>query len=134
MCRIESSSDCGDPWTEVVADTGSTGTNYLDRGLMPEETRHYRVYAINAAGTGTTPSEVASATTLADGRGALLTPSPLVVDEGTAGSYTVELTDAPTGTVTIDGASGNTGRKDEIDEIVKAASRVMVETMNDGPA
>ena len=69
MCRIESSSDCGDPWTEVVADTGSTGTNYLDRGLMPEETRHYRVYAINAAGTGTTPSEVASATTLADGRG-----------------------------------------------------------------
>ena len=57
-----------------------------------------------------------------------------MVDEGTAGSYTVELTDATTGTVTIDGASGNTGRKDEIDEIVKAAPRVMVETMNDGPA
>ena len=37
-------------------------------------------------------------------------------------------------TVTIDGASGNAGRKDEIDEIVKAAPRVMVETMNDGPA
>ena len=68
---------------------------------MPSETRHYRVYAINAAGTGTAASNVASATTLADGRGALLVPSPLVVDEGTAGSYTVELTEPPTGTVTV---------------------------------
>ena len=106
--RIESSADGSDPWTEVEADTGSDATDYRHRGLAPEETRHYRVYAINAAGTGTAASNVASATTLVDGRGALLIPSPLVVDEGTARSYTVELTEAPTGTVrvTVAGASG----------------------------
>ena len=36
-----------------------------------------------------------------EGRGALLIPSPLVVDEGTTGSYTVELTEEPTGTVAV---------------------------------
>ena len=66
---------------------------------MPKETRHYRVYAINARHTGTVRSNEASATTLADGRGALLTPSALVVDEGTSRSYAVELTEAPTATV-----------------------------------
>ena len=35
------------------------------------------------------------------GPGALLTPSALTVDEGTTGSYTVELTEAPTGRVTV---------------------------------
>ena len=106
--RIESSADGSDPWAEVVADTGSDATDYRHRGLMPEETRHYRVYAINARHTGTAASNVASATTLVDGRGALLTPTTLIVDEGTSGSYTVELTEAPTGTVrvTIAGASG----------------------------
>ena len=106
--RIESSADGGNPWAEVVADTGSDATDYRHRGLMPEETRHYRVYAINARHTGTAASNVASATTLVDGRGALLTPTTLIVDEGTSGSYTVELTEAPTGTVrvTIAGALG----------------------------
>ena len=40
-------------------------------------------------------------------RGALLTPSALTVDEGTTGSYTVQLTEAPTGRVTV--TVGGTG-------------------------
>ena len=59
--RIEVSTD-GSNWTELVADTGSTGTSYSHTGLTAGITRHYRVSAINSAGTGD-PSNVANATT-----------------------------------------------------------------------
>ena len=45
--------------------------------------------------------EVTNNSTVVDPRGAVLTPPALTVDEGTTGSYTVELTAAPTGTVTV---------------------------------
>ena len=60
--RIEVSSDGGSSFTNLVADTGSTATTYAHTGLPAGTTRHYRVSAINAVGTGT-PSNVADATT-----------------------------------------------------------------------
>ena len=60
--RVEWSADGSDPWTELVADTGNTNTLYEDSGLAPGTTRHYRVSAINALGTGTA-SDAADATT-----------------------------------------------------------------------
>ena len=45
-----------------MANTGSTGTTYAHTGLSAEDTRHYRVSAINSVGTGTASDE-ASATT-----------------------------------------------------------------------
>lgn len=63
--RIEVSRD-GAIWSNLVAHTGVTATNYFHSGLEPGSTRFYRVSATNSAGTGM-PSGVASATT-DDGR------------------------------------------------------------------
>ena len=49
-------------WTDVVADTGSTGTTYSHPNRTPGATYQYRVSAINSAGTGPA-SGTASATT-----------------------------------------------------------------------
>lgn len=59
--RIEVSED-GAAWTDLQRSTGSTLTTYAHVGLKPGSTRHYRVSAINRAGTGL-PSNVASAST-----------------------------------------------------------------------
>ena len=59
---IEWSADGNAPWNEVVADTGSTATEYIDGGLGSEVTRHYRVRAINGQGPGSA-SGTAEATT-----------------------------------------------------------------------
>ena len=60
--RIEVSSDGGNNWTTRVGNTGNNITRYEHKGLNPATTRHYRVYAINSAGTGPA-SNVANATT-----------------------------------------------------------------------
>ena len=60
--RIEVSTNGGNTWTTRVANTGNTVTRYEHTGLSPATTRHYRVSAINSAGTGP-PSNVANATT-----------------------------------------------------------------------
>ena len=49
-------------WTDLVRSTGVTATAYSHTGLQPGATRHYRVSAVNVAGTGK-PSNIASATT-----------------------------------------------------------------------
>ena len=59
--RIEVSEN-GATWTDLVRSTGVTTTAYGHTGLMPGSTRHYRVSAINFAGTGV-PSNIASAST-----------------------------------------------------------------------
>ena len=59
--RVEVSED-GFTWSDLVANTGTTATHYSDSGLAAGTTRHYRVSAINAAGTGPA-SNVAVATT-----------------------------------------------------------------------
>ena len=58
--KIEVSSDGGTSWTELVA--ANTGTSYSHTGLSAGTTRHYRVSAINSAGTGAA-SSTANATT-----------------------------------------------------------------------
>ena len=59
--RIEVSTD-GSSWSDLVANTNSTATSYTHTGLTAESTRHYRVSAINSAGTGPA-SNVDNATT-----------------------------------------------------------------------
>ena len=68
--RIEVS-DSGSNWSVLEADTGSSRTRYTHRGLPGESTRHYRVSAINSAGTGP-HSNTAHATTSAPCEGMTL--------------------------------------------------------------
>ena len=60
--QIEESRDGGGTWMDVVANTGSTSTEYSHTGLDPATTVHYRVSAINSVGAGDHSNE-ASATT-----------------------------------------------------------------------
>ncbi len=60
--KIEVSTNGGTSFTNLVEDTKSTTTTYSHTGLSAGTTRHYRVSAINSAGTGSA-SNIASATT-----------------------------------------------------------------------
>ena len=61
--QIEVSHNGTSNWDDLVANTGSTTTGYVHRGLDAGTTRHYRVYAINSEGVGAV-SNVDDATTL----------------------------------------------------------------------
>ncbi len=61
--QIQVSTDGGTTWTDLVEDTMSTTTTYSHTGLSPGTARHYRVWAINALGTSSAASNVASAAT-----------------------------------------------------------------------
>ena len=52
----------GSSWSDLVSDTGTITTGYSHSGLTAGSTRHYRVSAINSAGTSE-PSSSDSATT-----------------------------------------------------------------------
>ena len=60
--KIEVSTN-GNTWTTRVANTGSSNRTHSHTGLSAGDTRHYRVSAINATGTGP-HSNVARATTV----------------------------------------------------------------------
>ena len=60
--KIEVSSDSGATWYNLVANTYSVATTYADTRLAAGTTRHYRVSAINSAGTSN-PSNIDDATT-----------------------------------------------------------------------
>ena len=60
--QIELSTDAGSNWSDLVANTESSATTYTHTGLLPATTYHYRISAINAAGTGN-PSNIVNATT-----------------------------------------------------------------------
>ena len=49
--KIESSTDSGTTWSDLVADTQSDVASYAHTGLSPNTTVHYRVSAISALGT-----------------------------------------------------------------------------------
>ena len=83
--RIEVSTD-GSSWSDLVADTDSTGTSYSHSGLTAGSTRHYRVSAINSAGTGPA-SDSDSATTDAAPAQATTCSVDLVVSPGESCTY-----------------------------------------------
>ena len=61
--RIEWSPDGVSDWRDLMEDTGERAAAYSDTRVVPAETRHYRVSAINGQGPGE-PSEPADATTV----------------------------------------------------------------------
>ena len=105
--RIEASSDGGTTWRIIRRNTNSTTTRLSDMHLQPATTRHYRVAAINTAGTGPF-SNVAQATTEATLPG---TPRTLTAEAD--GTSEIDLSwQAPT----TDGGADITGYRVEVSE------------------
>ena len=105
--RIEASDDGGSTWRIIRRNTSSTGTTFSDVNLQPATTRHYRVAAINTAGTGPF-SNTARATTEATVPG-----TPRSLDAEADGTSRIELSwRAPTS----DGGSRITGYRIEVSE------------------
>ena len=103
--KIEVSSNGGSSWTDQVANTNSTATTYAHTGLAAGTTRHYRVSAINANGSGTA-SNVDSATT-----GTTVPGAPTGLSATASGSNRINLSwSAPA----ITGGSAITGYKIEV--------------------
>ena len=63
--RVQWSSNGNPPWTDVSPAHTGTGRTYRHTGLSAGTTRHYRVFARNSVGEGTSASAVATATTAA---------------------------------------------------------------------
>lgn len=93
--KIERSTD-GASWSDVVASTGNTNTTYSNTGLDGDTEYHYRVSAINAAGTGAVSN--APTHTTAD-------PNPSISTTGspTIRTYTISGTNYKSYTYTASG-------------------------------
>ena len=68
-------------WTDLEASTGSDATTYAHTGLTAGVQRHYRISAINSAGTGP-PSVMATGNTVAVGVPAALGITSVTAGEG----------------------------------------------------
>ena len=105
--KIEVSPNGSTGWTDRVANTGTT-TTYSHTGLSAGTTRHYRVSAINANGTGAA-SNVDDATT--DDAATTVPGAPTSLTATASGTTTIDLTwTAPAD----DGGSAITGYKIEV--------------------
>ena len=105
--RIEVSTN-GSSWSDLVANTGSATTTYSHTGLTAGSTRHYRVSAINSAGTGTA-SNTANATTGA--ASAAVPGAPRVLTATANGQTRIDLSwSAPT----TNGGANITGYRIEV--------------------
>ena len=103
--NIEVSPNGTSGWTDQVANTGNANTTYAHTGLTAGTTRHYRVSAINANGTGV-PSNVDSATT-----GTTVPGAPTGLTATASGTTQIDLAwTAPAST----GGSAITGYKIEV--------------------
>ena len=103
--KIEVSPNGTSGWTDQVADTNSTATTYAHTGLAAGDTRHYRVSAINANGTGTA-SNVDSATT-----GTSVPGAPTGLTATASGATQIDLSWSAPGST---GGSAITGYKIEV--------------------
>ena len=107
--KIEASPDGSSDWTELVANTGTTAISYSHTGLLPGTTRHYRVSAINSAGTGPA-SNIDDATTPFPMLGVSFGAATYTATEGgTAASVTVSLSGMPLREVEIEVTATNQG-------------------------
>ena len=103
--KIEVSPNGTSGWTDQVANTNSTATTYAHTGLASGDTRHYRVSAINANGSGAA-SNVDSATT-----GTTVPGAPSGLTATASGSTQINLSwTAPAST----GGSAITGYRIEV--------------------
>ena len=120
--RIEVSTD-GSTWTDRVADTDSTDTSYSHTGLEADDTRHYRVSAINAAGTSE-PSDAVSTNTAPTAPG-----KPTGLTATASGSTQIDLTWTPPAS---DGGSAITGYRIEVSTDGSTWTDLVADTGNDG--
>ena len=95
----------GSSWTNLVANTGNANTTYAHTGLTAGTTRHYRVSAINANGTGTA-SNVDSATT-----GTTVPGAPTGLSATASGTTAINLSWSAPGST---GGSAITGYRIEV--------------------
>ena len=91
--RIEVSPNGNSNWTELVANTGNPNTTFADT-VAAGTTRHYRVLAINAQGSGI-PSGIANDTTNEEKTSSVVVPPP----PPTSSPTEEELGNPPTGGV-----------------------------------
>ncbi len=91
--RIEVSTD-GSSWGNLVANTTSSATSYSHTGLTAGSARHYRVSAINSAGTGPASNAAIATTDSAAAGSDLVVQSPTVSDSSPAAgaSFTLNAT------------------------------------------
>ena len=91
--RIEVSTD-GSSWGNLVANTASSATSYSHTGLTAGSARHYRVSAINSAGTGPASNVAIATTDSAEADPDLVVQSPTVTNSSPAAgvSFTLSAT------------------------------------------
>ena len=119
--KIEVSSDAGANWTDLEDNTGNVDVKYTHTGLDNKATRHYRVSAINSAGTGAA-SDVANATTH-DVPGAITD----LAAEAAADAGEITLT----WTAPADGGDAITGYKIEVSDDAEATWEDLVANTGD---
>ena len=66
--RVDQSGN-GSTWTTVIANTGSTATSALISSLLESTTYYFRIYALNATGTGLPSAAYSVSTTSSSGSG-----------------------------------------------------------------
>ena len=86
--KIEVSPNGNSNWTELIANTGNPNTTFADT-VAAGTTRHYRVLAINARGSGL-PSGVANDTTNEEKTSSVVVPPPPPTSSPTEGEVTEE--------------------------------------------
>ena len=88
--KIERAPAAAGPWSDLVSNTGNAQVAYTDSGLHPSATHHYRVTAINSAGTGSASgSDSATAPALPVGS---IAPQANSVLEGSTASFDITFT------------------------------------------